>query len=359
MNIRTTYRLRKLSARGNIDRRFRIALKKRLLAQKDVVKSPHRWLKPLAVGMTTLLIFGMATGAYAYGSKSVLPDHPLYGVRAQIERVESAIVSGNPQKRAEVAIKHLERRVQEIDLMEDNEDQIEENDVERVSQAVKEAMDVAAETEETEGCDRKIRQAEMEGTQLFQRASERNSTVKKAVDKSVKDIGRVVWKMDESRRARYENIELRYEAELFGMHWKLEQGKVVVENEDIEEIIKDMPPESVEDVIGATVVRVERTGERDTIDTEHATTSEPVIDPQIEHSDHDREPMRFRERFGEPSPPVPQEEVRKEDAPSSQDFWSGDHAAFGTQTFGAEQEDVIRERLRNYFDRLSQQGERY
>ncbi len=67
-------------------------------------------------GLTAVSLMSGATGVYAYNSEDVTPDHPLYSVRTALETVETSMAT-NPEQKARVGIKHLERRVKEQQVM--------------------------------------------------------------------------------------------------------------------------------------------------------------------------------------------------------------------------------------------------
>ena len=73
------------------------------------------WKVP-AVGVTMFSMAVSATGVYAYSSDAVLPDHPLYSVRQEIERVEEK-VAVSPTAKVAVQVKHLQRRLHEHELL--------------------------------------------------------------------------------------------------------------------------------------------------------------------------------------------------------------------------------------------------
>jgi hypothetical protein len=340
MNWLIKSKLKKLSKQAEIDREFKIVLKRHLVKQ-----IPSRWyihiLKPVAGVTAIILIFGSTTGAYAYTSNNVLPHHPLYLVRTQIENVESALASNDPVKHAYVAIKHLEKRVHEVSLMEDREIIIEKEDIERVTNAVRNAIETTSELTDTVDNDDRIRRAEIRSTSMFQTAAEGNSELEEVIDESAKDLGRLVWKMDESRKALYENIELRYEAELFGIDWKLEQGLVVVDMDDIETIIEKIAPDAVAGVIKATTPVVV---EKPVIQPEPAAAIEPTPEPVPAPA------PKPTEIVSEPSPqPEPvtatAEPIVEEPTPTHVDTEEG-----------MTEEEIIRERLRIYFEKLRLQG---
>lgn len=368
--------LKSLSKRAEIDREFKVVLKRHLIKQ-----IPSHWyihvLKPIAGVTAIVLIFGSTTSAYAYSSDNVLPHHPLYEVRTQIENVESVLASNDPIRHADVKIKHLEKRVHEIDLMGEREIPIEREDVERVNEAVKQAIEVASEVPESKLYDQRIRRAEVRSVTMFQEAAENNSEIEEAIDASAKDLGRIVWKLDEERRHMYQNIELRYEAELFGIDWKLDQGLVVVETEDIETIIEEIAMESVDEVIKVTspvvidepTVLSEPAPEPEPAPAPEPTevVAEPV--PQPESTAVIRlapEPVYVPVPEPEPAPtpasePTPAVSEPVESEPETTSTWP-DYSELSRPSwkhlYGDEwmkKQEIIRERLRKYFEKLKSQ----
>lgn len=68
--------------------------------------------KTAGVSFGLALSLAGGTGAYAYSSDEVLPQHPLYSVRMALEQAELTLPQSD-QQRETVRIKHLQRRVSE------------------------------------------------------------------------------------------------------------------------------------------------------------------------------------------------------------------------------------------------------
>src|SRR3989338_8315308 len=85
------------SIRQNLKRLSRLAEPRpafqRALRKELVV--PRPWfvavLKPAFATVSIVTMLGAGTATYAYTSDDVVPDHPLYPIREQVERVEEAI----------------------------------------------------------------------------------------------------------------------------------------------------------------------------------------------------------------------------------------------------------------------------
>lgn len=112
MDLFVEHQLKQAGRSADPDPRFVHALKARLQTE---VGYPLRWVEgwKWAVGaVTSLSLISSGTGVYAYTSEEVLPEHPLYGLRQAIERVEE-VTAFNPEAKALVQVRHLERRVKE------------------------------------------------------------------------------------------------------------------------------------------------------------------------------------------------------------------------------------------------------
>ncbi len=116
MTRRIERKLRKIGRQGNPDRAFVRTLEAQL---RQKVGHPIwwiRWSKFAAVGATALILATSATGVYAYTSDNVLPNHPLYSVRLDIEKVEEALAV-TPRARAAVIRQIKKRRTKEHRIM--------------------------------------------------------------------------------------------------------------------------------------------------------------------------------------------------------------------------------------------------
>lgn len=103
-------KLQKIAKKAEPSRDFVFQLEKTL--KKDI-GHPFWWMqwsKVAASAACVSLVLGSGTGVYAYTSEEVIPEHPLYGVREQIEQVETKLARSE-QAKTEIEIKHLKRRV--------------------------------------------------------------------------------------------------------------------------------------------------------------------------------------------------------------------------------------------------------
>lgn len=88
--------LRKLRRAASPSREFKAALWRQLAPAPAVgLRLPRMF----AVGIASIvLLFGMGTGVYAYGSPDVTEGHPLYSVKQGIENVEGRLAFSEEQK---------------------------------------------------------------------------------------------------------------------------------------------------------------------------------------------------------------------------------------------------------------------
>ncbi len=133
-------RLKKLSQHAEPDPRFVRALEARLHAQMK----PRGWQSPLlrfgAALASLVCIVGGTTGAYAYESEQVVPGHFLYPVRERIEHIEEQIAI-TPEKRVEVAVKHIERRIHEYGVLNRANQPIPPEQVAKIDDSIQRAVD--------------------------------------------------------------------------------------------------------------------------------------------------------------------------------------------------------------------------
>lgn len=112
MNWRVKWQLNRISRKAEPDPAFVRQLEKRL---KQEVGHPIWWVHWGKVGaaiMSASAVLMTGTGAYAYSSEEVVPDHPLYPVRQSIEQVEQTLAVTDEAK-SRVELKQLARRVKE------------------------------------------------------------------------------------------------------------------------------------------------------------------------------------------------------------------------------------------------------
>ncbi len=133
-------RLKKLSQRAEPDPRFVQALEARILSQMK----PRGWQSSLlrfgAALASFVCIVGGTTGVYAYESEQVLPGHFLYPVRESIEYIEEQIAT-TPEKRVEVTVKHIERRMHEYVVLNRTNRPIPPEQVAKIDASIQRAVD--------------------------------------------------------------------------------------------------------------------------------------------------------------------------------------------------------------------------
>lgn len=116
MNWILEHKLKKLASAADPTPEFSRALERRIRSE---IGHPLWWIKGWKVAVssvTVVSLLGSGTGVYAYSSNDVTPDHPLYGLRTAIEKVETRVAQ-TPVDKARVRLKHLARRVDEQKVM--------------------------------------------------------------------------------------------------------------------------------------------------------------------------------------------------------------------------------------------------
>ena len=112
-------RLKRIGERAAPDREFVLRLQAHLgEAGYFSVRSPFVlpvWRSAMA-SVAVICSLGMGTASYAYASDTVLPDHPLYGVRLSLEAIENHLTF-SAQQQEQVRLKHTYRRLSEVRLM--------------------------------------------------------------------------------------------------------------------------------------------------------------------------------------------------------------------------------------------------
>jgi hypothetical protein len=102
---------------------FRVALWQKL--EHEMAESPKVffWQMPMmrfaTVALSLVLALGVGTGVYAYSSPEVNEAHPLYGLKKEIEKIEERVVAGTPERKANFQAKQMERRLAEIERLQD------------------------------------------------------------------------------------------------------------------------------------------------------------------------------------------------------------------------------------------------
>ncbi len=110
------HKLHRLAQRANPERAFVRALEKNLRLQSGHQGWWLHWGRIAVSGLSVVTMAASATTAYAYESDDVLPDHPLYALRQGVEDFEIHVAK-DPVAKAEVQVKHLERRMKEVGLL--------------------------------------------------------------------------------------------------------------------------------------------------------------------------------------------------------------------------------------------------
>lgn len=112
--------LRRLRRATAPRREFRAGLWKRL--ERETLRVPRHafrpaWMRlaPVALASFVLLASG-GTGAYAYASPEVTPEHPLYPVRRGIERAEET-VAFSPDAKAAARMRRMAHRLAEAERL--------------------------------------------------------------------------------------------------------------------------------------------------------------------------------------------------------------------------------------------------
>ncbi len=112
----TELKLNALSRKISPDRAFIKQLEAKLKAESQLTLAWIPMWKLAAVPSLLLILATGSTGVYAYTSDQVLPSHALYSVRQNMEKIESKITVGSSNQ-ALIAVKHLQRRLHEDDLL--------------------------------------------------------------------------------------------------------------------------------------------------------------------------------------------------------------------------------------------------
>lgn len=153
------YRLWRLGRHALPDSLFKRELRRELQTRGFLpVAQPligKRWRMALASTTACGTLFAGTVG-YAWASDDVLPDHALYPIREEVERVELALAR-TPEKKQDIRLQHLERRVHEIKLMQQKKRPVAPQHVDRLLLEMKAALpqavnriDLANEVEDEE-----------------------------------------------------------------------------------------------------------------------------------------------------------------------------------------------------------------
>lgn len=82
----------------------------------EQTRSTPAWLRVGSGVVAAVLVLGVSVGSYAYASEAVLPDTPLYPVRAAIEQVE-VVLAMTPAQKEKVEEKLEVRRLKEVEKL--------------------------------------------------------------------------------------------------------------------------------------------------------------------------------------------------------------------------------------------------
>lgn len=141
MNPLIRYRLWRISGRANPDAAFLARLECAMRGRGALGAArraiPVRRLATAACAVT--LALGVGTSAYAYASDDVLIEHPLYPLREAIEAIEERAAPTAAAKAA-VRRKHLERKLEEIRLMQERRSAVEGELLERVETVLEQGL---------------------------------------------------------------------------------------------------------------------------------------------------------------------------------------------------------------------------
>lgn len=117
MNWFLKHKLEKMGQEGDPSPEFVRSLEMKLRAEIGHPVWWIRWPKVATAACSIVMLAGSGTGAYAYNSDEVLPDHPLYAVRQGIEQVEER-VAFTPKMKERFRTQIKKRREREKTLLE-------------------------------------------------------------------------------------------------------------------------------------------------------------------------------------------------------------------------------------------------
>ncbi|MSR85162.1 hypothetical protein EXS71_01855 [Candidatus Uhrbacteria bacterium] len=117
---RISWLFRRMSRRAKPERSFYLSLQDKLeeagyFPRTHRTMWSYRW-KTICASLSIFLSLTAGTGVYAYASDEVLPDHPLYGLRAVMEGAEVQLAYSS-DKQTDIQLKHARRRMREVRLM--------------------------------------------------------------------------------------------------------------------------------------------------------------------------------------------------------------------------------------------------
>lgn len=179
------------------------------------------FLKPVAVTVAVAVFLLSSTGAYAYYSDTVLPNHPLYGVRLATEKIEKVVAFG-PMQVAKVAEKHLERRVEEMEVLKEDGAFVTEKDVERVTEAVVIAIEAgdAIPDEDVAVYDERVQEKEarvvvaLQGVASSTDSEEKRERILNKIIDGVETCNKTISELKTTRADHFRRFKERYAAVL-------------------------------------------------------------------------------------------------------------------------------------------------
>jgi len=209
-------KLKLVSRKAVPDKEFIRSLETRLRLELGLKSTPFPVWKIAISGALVLLVILSGTGVYAYTSPDVLPDTPLYSVRITLENIEekTAITT---KVRTEIAIKHLERRIKENEIMEQKQKPISDERVKLFTNEFQQAMDKADDLPEFQKktTDELLDKLEKkhEDVVLKPKKDTIESDVKKRLEDTVKNervkIKNKIEKMDVKRQEHFKDLRKR------------------------------------------------------------------------------------------------------------------------------------------------------
>lgn len=135
MNWFVKWKLHKISTKANPDPAFVLRLEKELTSRVGVSRSWLTWGRMAVSTACTVAVLGSGTGAYAYTSDEVVPDHPLYAMRQTLEDVEMKLATTEEAK-THVEMKQLNRRIKEAQKLRSLNRPLQAAKLEQMSQKV-------------------------------------------------------------------------------------------------------------------------------------------------------------------------------------------------------------------------------
>ncbi|MBI4139019.1 hypothetical protein HY479_02605 [Candidatus Uhrbacteria bacterium] len=208
-------KLKRIGKRADPPPAFVSAMEKRILVELPA-RTPFRAWKLAAGSLTSASLVLAGTGAYAYTSEDVVPEHPLYPVREAIERADAALAR-SPERRAEVEVKNLMRRLNEQRVMERRNAAVSPEQVKRFEGQLDTALQQLdrVQTETQEKLDRRVDRLEkaysasLERLEMKVKDEQKKEALKKTLDEHRERVQRKIETLNEERRKRFELREAK------------------------------------------------------------------------------------------------------------------------------------------------------